>query len=44
LISPNVALKFSVSDYIEHFNHYSSMKPDDLSKESSIQKAAFLII
>lgn len=44
LISPNIALKFSVSDYIEHFNHYSSMKPDDLSKESSIQKATFLII
>lgn len=44
LISPNVALKFSVSDYIDHFNHYANMKPDDLSKESSIQKAAFLII
>lgn len=44
LISPNVALKFSVNDYIEHFNHYENMKPDDFSKESSIQKAAFLII
>ncbi len=44
LISPNVALKFSVSDYIEHFTHYSSMKPDALSKESSIQKTTFLII
>lgn len=44
LISPNVALKFSVSDYIDHFRHYENMKPDDLSKESSIQKAAFLII
>lgn len=44
LISPNVALKFSVSDYIDHFNHYANMKLDDLSNESSIQKAAFLII
>lgn len=44
LISPNVALKFSVSDYIDHFNHYVNMKPEELSKESSIQKAAFLII
>lgn len=44
LISPNVSLKFCVSDYIEHFNHYADMKPDDLSKESSIQKTAFLII
>lgn len=44
LISPNVTLKFSVSDYIEHFGRYENMKPEDLSKESSIQKAAFLII
>lgn len=44
LISPNVALKFTVSDYIDHFPYYANMKPDDLSKESSIQKAAFLII
>lgn len=44
IISPNVALKFTVSDYIEHFSYYSNMKPDDLSKESSMQKAAFLII
>lgn len=44
LISPNVALKFSVSDYIEHFDHYANMKPTDLSKESSVQKAAFLIV
>lgn len=44
LISPNVALKFSVSDYIDHFNHYENRKPDDLSKESSIQKTAYLIL
>lgn len=44
LISPNVALKFTVSDYIDHFPYYANMTPDDLSKESSIQKAAFLII
>lgn len=44
LISPNVALKFSVSDYIDHFNHYTGMKPEGLSKESSIQRTAFLII
>lgn len=44
LISPNIALKFTVSEYIEHFVHYESMKPDALSKESSIQKTAFLIM
>lgn len=44
LISPNVPLKFPISDYIEHFNHYEGMRPDDLSKESSIQRTAFLIV
>lgn len=44
LISPNVSLKFTVSDYIEHFRHYERMKPIDLAKESSIQRTAFLII
>ena len=44
LISPNVSAKFSVGEYIEHFRHYDNIKPDDLSKENSIQKAAFLIM
>ena len=44
LISPNISLKFTVSDYIDHFRHYEGMKPDDLARESSIQRTAFLII
>lgn len=44
LISPNVALKFSVSDYIDHFNHFAHMKPEVLSEESSIQRVTFLIM
>lgn len=44
LISPAVSLKFSISDYIEHFSNYENIKPDDLSKENSIQRTAFLII
>lgn len=44
LISPAVSLKFSISDYIEHFSNYENVKPDDLSKENSIQRTAFLII
>lgn len=44
LISPNVALKFTVSDYIEHFKHGEGMKPSELVKESSIQRMSFLII
>lgn len=44
LISPAISLKFTVSDYIEHFKYCENMKPDDISKESSVQRAAFLII
>lgn len=44
LISPRVLLKFSITDYINHFKQYEHMKPEDLSKESSIQRAAFLVI
>jgi len=44
LISPNVSLKFTVSDYVDYFKHHSVMKPDALAKESSIQRVAFLII
>ena len=44
LISPAVALKFSISDYIDHFANYENMRPDGLSKENSIQRTAFLII
>lgn len=44
LISPNVSVKFAVGEYIENFRHYVNMKPEDFSKESSIQRAAFLII
>lgn len=44
LISPKVSLKFTVSDYIDHFSHSEQIRPDGLSKESSIQRAAFLII
>ncbi len=44
LISPKVSLKFSVNEYIEHFAHYEGMNAEDLSKESSMQKAAFLIL
>lgn len=44
LISPIVSLKFTVSDYIDHFSHSDLIKPESLSKESSIQKAAFLVI
>lgn len=44
LISPNVSLKFTVSDYVDHFQYYEQMSIDDFSKESSVQRIAFLII
>ena len=44
LISPNMSMKFSVTDYVDHIPNYDQMKPDDMSKESSIQRTAFLII
>lgn len=44
LISPNIILKFTVSDYVEHFHHFENMKAVDLARESSMQKIAFLIV
>lgn len=44
LINPNIALKFTVEDYIEHFKHCEGMKPNELASESSIQRMSFLIM
>lgn len=44
LISPNVTLSFSISEYINHFNFYTGIKPEGLSRESCIQKTAFLVL
>ena len=44
LISPRINLKFSISDYVDHLRNYEQLGIDDLSKESSIQRTAFLII
>ena len=44
LISPKVSLKFSISDYVDHFDHYENMMPEDFSKESCIQKTAYLVL
>lgn len=44
LINSDVALKFTVSDYVEHFRYYENMKPDDLAEEKSVQRAAFIML
>lgn len=43
LVKNSPPLKFVVSDYIEHFEEYGNMKPDDFGKKSSIKKVAFLV-
>ena len=44
LISPRTPLKFTVSDYVDHFDRYEQMSLEELAGERSIQGAAFLII
>lgn len=44
LISPAFAMKFTVSDYIEHNERYDQMKCVDLVKDNGIQKTAFLVM
>lgn len=44
LQSPAISLRFTVSDYIDCFEHAQRMKPEELSQERSIQRAAFLVI
>lgn len=44
LISPDVTMKFTVSEYIEHFAHCEKMSIAEFSKKTSIQKTAFLVI
>lgn len=44
LISPAFAMKFTVSDYIEHNERYDQMKCADLVKDSGIQKTAFFVM
>lgn len=44
LISPDIQVKFAVSDYIEHIYQYDRTSCEDFSKNSDIQKIAFLVI
>lgn len=44
LISANMKPKFTVSEYVEHFEHYDNMRIKDFEKVSGIQKTAFLIM
>ena len=44
LISPAVSPKFTVSQYIDHFSHYGSLKIEDISNDDGIRKASILVI
>lgn len=44
LISPNIKLKFTISEYIGHIRHFDQLTFDELSSDSCIQKVAFLIL
>ena len=44
LIRPDLKLKFSVSDYINHFAGYDQMRMEELAQEASMQRVAFLIL
>ncbi len=44
IISPNLPLKFSVNEYVEHMDHYDSLRCEDYSKNAGIQRTAFLVM
>lgn len=44
LITPAVSLKFTIMEYVEHFNHFENLKCDDFFKNSGLQKIAFWLM
>ena len=44
LVSPNIKPNFTVSEYVEHLEHYDKVRIKDLEKVSGIQKVTFLLI
>ena len=44
LISPNIKVKFSISEYVEHIMHFDQLSIEDLANNSGIQKVAFLVL
>lgn len=44
LISPEITLKFSVQDYIDHIDHYDRLSCETLATSGGIQKTAFLVM
>lgn len=44
LVSPNMQVKFTINDYIEHFEHYDQMQSEDFGNNGGMQKTTFLFV
>ena len=44
IISPDMNIRFQVSSYISHINHYDQKKCFEIARESGIQELAYLIM
>lgn len=44
LIHPDLDIRFSINEYIEHIPHISVLRCDEFAKQSSIQKISMLVI
>lgn len=44
MISPKLTPRFAVSEYVEHIDHFDTLKCKDLVDVSGIQKVSFLLI
>ncbi|MCA1054924.1 AAA family ATPase [Rossellomorea aquimaris] len=42
LISPDI--RFTVNDYISHFEYYDQMRCEEFSKDSGVQRLSFLVV
>ncbi len=44
LISPNIKVKFTISEYVEHIMHFDQLSIEDLANNRGIQKVAYLVL
>lgn len=44
LISPSMVMRFTVNEFVNHYEHYDQLKCADLSRDKGIQKMAFLLL
>ena len=44
LVSPEIAPKFSISEYINHINHYDSLRADEFPLCAGMNKASILVL